>query len=300
MTGPLTPATARQIFSVFLLRFEAMGSDPALIPALTTGAQEQGEEFFGGKWGPALGTLTSEAFYVTRQTGYPRWFLATGDSSGTAASFVLVQPSASAPWRCAAETLDYDGASLVQKALSYVNVDAQGYASAIAPGDQALEVSPAALAGAYTGYLDHLGRGGPPFVSGPNTTGYVANDKKLFAGAPRYGWRITDLQQTTPLPFYSLSIGPGALVVFTTKETLTWQALSSSTVLHASASSAASFYVPPSLVTKGITAAQVHPGLRLTVVAMNRLLALVPPTGQGQIDILAYTGQAVSVSHSGP
>ena len=299
---PLTPESAQRIFSSFVPRFETMASDKALIPKLTMGAQEQGEEFFGGQWGPTLGSLASEQVFVTKQAGYPRWFLGSGRASGnTGVFFVMVQQSPSAAWRCAAEMLDYGGTSQTRTALSYVNVDSAGYAPAVSPTDSSLAVPPSALAQAYTGYLNRLGRGGgPPFAPGENTTSYISTNKKLFTGASRYGWRITDHQQTTALPVYSMGIGPGAIVIFITRDTTVWHALSSSAVLNPPASSAAAYYAPPALLTKGIGAASVRAGFALTAVTMNRVLALVPPQGKSKIDVALYTGQAVSVTHSGP
>jgi hypothetical protein len=97
-----------------------------------------------------------------------------------------------------------------------------------------------------------------------------------------------------------MGIGSGALVVFITRDTTAWHALSSSAAFNPPASSAAGYYAPPSLLTKGVSAASVRPGFTLTAVTMNRILAFVPPNGQGQTDIAVFTGQAVSVTHSGP
>jgi hypothetical protein len=293
----LTSVEAKAAFGSFLPRFEQIPTKKALIPVLTTGVEAQAQEFFQGRAGPPLGSPTAEAFYVPRLTGYPRWFLAAGHGAKSADfALVMVQQSASSPWKCAAELIDWDSASHLLQALTAVDQDAQGYAAVIPPDDPSLAVAPSSLSQAYASLLNAgaRGTGAKLFAAGTNTTGYVAINRRLAAHGRQYGWRITDSQRGTAGPIYALALGTGALVIYLTKDTAAWEAVSSSAVLPGSASKAASYYAPPSFMVGGMAKSAVRPGLRLTASAADSVLALVPPKGQGKVDVLVNTGEATS------
>jgi hypothetical protein len=305
----LTIAEARQAFTAFLPRFNALpqGYSAAAARSVTTGAELQAQLFFKGNSGPPITKLTGETFYVPRLAGYPRWFWVAGQQGGSRAAghlFVMVQSASSAPWKTAAALYDLDSAArMVHYLAEWITRDSNGYATAVSPGELALAVSPSGMPATYASYLDQ--RAPRPvkrlFKPGPYTTHYIAYNNKIARGAGQYGWRDTDHQAPARLPVYGLWLNTGAaFVIFSTYDTASWLAESSSAALPARPSGREGNYVPPAFVTQGLRVSSVKTGTRLTATAVDRVLAFVQPRGTGPIYVMINNGAATGLRKSGP
>jgi hypothetical protein len=304
-SGQLTSAEARQVFNAFLPRFQLLPLDYSNSAAerLTTGAELRAQLFFRGQAGPTITRLTGETFYVPRLIRYPRWFWAVGQQGGANPAgrlFVMVQSSPSSPWKTAMALYDLDStAGMLHQLATSITEDGQGYSEAVPADDQSLDVTPAALPATYASYLND--RAIPAvrrlFQSGPNTTGYIAFDRQITRGSGRYGWRDTDHQAPDGLGVYALRISTGgAIVIFSTYDTVSWQAESSRASLPARPSPAEANYVPPAFVLQRLAVSAVAPGTRLTVTAVDRVLAFVQLREVGYIYPLIFNGAATGVA----
>jgi len=92
---------------------------------------------------------------------------------------VMVQASRSAPWKAAIEMAHVLGRPLAAT-LASVALDSRGYAAALPADDPLLQVSPSSLPVLYAGQMDS-GPGPAVFAAGPNTTGFLAQDKAIEA-----------------------------------------------------------------------------------------------------------------------
>jgi len=304
----LTIAQARRAFGAFLPRFMRLPVEFSAGEArsLTMGAELQAQLFFKGGSGPAITQLTDQTFYVPRLTAYPRWFLAAGrqrgDSSPAGHLFVMVQSARLAPWKTAMALYDLgSSAGMLHQLAAAITLDAQGYAEAVPPGDPSLDVPPSAMSATYASYLDGEASQAVRwlFQAGPNTTGYISLTREIARGAGRYGWRDTDHQAAAPPPVYALRLNTGgAIVIFATDETVGWDAESSAASLPAQPSGPAANYVPPAFVVQDLGVTSVKAGMRLSVTAVDRVLAFVQPKGIGFIYPLINNGAATGVRES--
>ena len=305
--GQVTIAEARQAFHRFIPQFAKLPLDYSTGAArrLTVGAELRAQLFFHGQSGPAITRLTHQGFYVPKLTGYPRWFLAAGQQAGSSPAghlFVMVQSARSAPWKTAMALYDIGAiAGMLHQLASTVTTDAQGYAQAVPLADRTLVVAPSAMPATYARYLDGKATRAVRrlFQHGPNTTGYISLDRQISRGASRYGWQDTDHQAPAPLPVYALRLNTGgAIVIFATDDTISWQATSPSASLPAQPSGPEADYVPPPFVVQGLGLTSVRAGLRLTVTAVDRVLAFVQPKGVGYIYPLIVNGAATGLRES--
>jgi hypothetical protein len=297
-SAQLTVAQASSIFTAFLPKFEQLASDPSPMSQLTAGPETATETFLAGRAGPAPGALTGERFLVPTLTGYPRWFLAVGAASSQRGFlFVMVQQSAGAPWREAAEVYDLNSPGQILPDLSSAGFTGSSVAGPVATGDSSLSTEPSALSAAYAHYLDDGARG-ESFVPGTYTIGYVESDRQFAAGAAAKGWRYADRQSASSLPVYGLAMtgGDGAMVLFYTRDTTSWTATSAAAVIPSSSST--SLDTPPAefLSRLGITAAR--PGLRVTAFSYDENLAFVGPTGARGVVIVVNVGRVFKLDKS--
>ena len=303
----LTISQARQAFSAFLPQLVQLPVtySPSEARLLTTDAELQAVLYFRSQpAGPPVALLTHEVFYVPLLTGYPRWFLAAGQqpSAGRPAGrvFVMVQSTPAAPWRAAIGLYDFGSSSgMLYQLASAVATDSAGYARAVPLSDPALVVAPSAMPATYARYLD--AKTSPAvaglFQHGPNTTGYISLDRQIARGAGRYGWQDTDHQAPAQLPVYALRLNTGgAIVIFSTYDTVTWRALSSSAAHPAHASQAESNYVPPTLIMDRLGITTVKAGTRISATAVDSILAGVQPKGVGFIYPLIFNGALTGAS----
>jgi hypothetical protein len=213
--------------------------------------------------------------------------------------FVMVQSAPSAPWKTAMALYDIRSFSgMLHQLASAVTTDAQGYAEAVPLDDSSLVVPPSAMPATYARYLDGKTTHAVTrlFQDGPNTTGYRSLNRLISSGAGRYGWRDTDNQAPADLPVYALRLNTGgAIVIFATIDTLTWQAVSASAALPAQPSGAEANYVPPAFVLDKLNLTTVKGGMRVTATAVDRVLAFVQLRGVGFIYPLIVNGAATRV-----
>jgi hypothetical protein len=302
LTQPLIAAFLR-----FLPQFAKLPLDygAGTVRRLTVGAELRAQLFFRGQSGLAITQLTNQAFYVPKLTGYPRWFLAAGQQAGTSPAghlFVMVQSARSAPWKTAMALYDIGSLSgMLRQLAASVTTDARGYVQAVPLADPTLVVAPSAMPATYARYLN--GKTTPAvtrlFQHGPTTTGYLALNRQISRGAGRYGWQDTDHQAPARLPVYALRLNTGgAIVIFATDDTATWQAASASASLPAQPSGPEANYVPPAFVLQRLGITSVIAGMRLTVIAVDRVLAFVQPKGVGFIYPLIVNGAATGLRKS--
>lgn len=309
----LSPAQARQVFAAFLPRLNYLlrTHDAALVPQLTTGAEQQVLAFQEQPAAVALdmaerpvGRLTRVKVYVPRLSTYPRWFWAVGrprGDTGHSVLYVMVQSSRAAPWKAAMEINDFTAKFDLLGTLRAIVEDSGGYATEF-PRDlyPSLIVAPAALPGLYAKVLN-LSRDSTSlhsFHRGPNTTGYISYDRDIKANSVRYGWRTTDTQAASGLPVYALvTTGEAAFVVFVTNDVLTWQATSSSAALpEAGTFAERRGYTPAHSFVAYADVMAIHRGLRVTVRSSCQCFAIVPTQHNGRIDVVFYHGGATSVT----
>lgn len=285
-SGQLTPAQARGVFARFLTAFRRAEAARTRAAAATvlTGPELEDQNFQPGINGPAVQSLAGERVYVPRLTGYPYWFLATGrppqGGSGTGFIFLLVQSAPRAPWLDAAELFGFGQPGFMLPDLSRVALDAQGYATAVQPGDTSLAVPPAGLSAGFSRYFDAaVGQRGK--VPAGYTCNLVPGILAAERAAPRYGWRIFDTEQPRNSPVYALRLtGGGAAVLYLTSESTGWQAASAAASLSAPQAAVYSGAAPPPQITqRALHLTSVRPGLRIAGTLLDEHLAMDPPRG---------------------
>jgi hypothetical protein len=287
-SSQFTPAQARIVFDRFVTALKQLQAHPAGTPGsqLLTGPEKVAQDFMHGPVGPAITRLTGQRVYVPRLSGYPRWFLATGQASGAAARFVflLVQSSHRTGWQDAAELYDLrlpGGFPDVSK----IAVDAGGYATAVAAGDPSLAVPPGAIAAGFSRYYDaavrHAGQT-------PATPVYSSNFlPQALAGeraAPRYGWRMSDSLAPVNQRLYALRLSAGgAVVIFVTRERFGWQAVSAASANRRAPQSAINIGAAPDpFILRGLHARPVQTGERIAYTILDEHLAM-DPKGSGAV-----------------
>jgi hypothetical protein len=309
LPSALTPAAARQVFATFSAQFTAMesGYPLAQVARLTAGPERRALVFqhqIAGSGLPFIaytptGTLSDVHVWVPRPTGYPRWFIAAADSSGVSSPilFLLVQRASGAPWQAPIVMLHGEGS--LPAALAEIAVDQQGYATALPPDDPGLAATPASLPALYSRQFNSAsGRG--RFAPGLNTTVFHAHDQSVFAGAVRYGWRVTDVMRPSGQPVYALRTLTGAaLVIFVDYDDFSWTALTAAAQLPSGNTPAVNqqFEPNPSLA-KVLGVATVQAGLRLTIHALCQCIADDPPAQASPLQLLDYYGGDLGGSRS--
>jgi hypothetical protein len=294
----LTVAQAGVIFNAFLPKFEELATNPSQAGQLTTGPERSAQAFLKGQ-GPTPGALTGERFLVpTPLTSYPRWFLAAGKAAtGQGFLFVMVQQSHSSPWQAAAELYDLSTPPQIMSDLRLAGFKTSGAFSPEAASDTSLTTEPSALSAAYASYLDH-GAHGKAFLPGGYTTDYVRTDQQTARGAAAGGWKFADQQSAANLPVYGLQFpsGAGAIVIFYTRDTVSWTANSASAKLPRSITSPSS--LPPRQFVNQLGITRVQPGLRISASAIDENLAYVGPTGSYGTTIVVNVGKGISIGKS--
>lgn len=305
----LTRDQAEQVFSGFVPELDSMqlSYGAAQIASLTTGLLARVQQFQARIAGTQtdftegpIGTLSGQQVYVPVQSGYPRWFLASGTASSTrsAALFVMVQASRGAPWKAAIEMAHVLGSPLTA-ALGSIALDSGGYATALPANDPLLTVSPSSLPALYARQQDS--RPGPVvFAAGTNTTAFLAQDRSVEARSPAYGWRVTDIQRPSSLPVYALTAkNGGAVVIFVTYDQFSWTALSAAAQLPRSGTKASGQLYEPApdyASAAGVTA--VRAGLRISLQSFCQCIADVPAANGGLMNLADYSGGILGVTRN--
>lgn len=302
-SSQLTPAQARKAFGSFLREFKQLQANRIGTSGgqLLTGPERAAQAFMHAPVGPSLTQLTGQRVYVPRLSGYPRWFVAVAQAaSGRVARFVflLVQSSRRTGWQEATELYDLRLPGGFPD-VSQIAVDAGGYAAAVSAGDRSLAVPPVAVAAGFSRYYNaaasHVGRT-------PATAAYSSNFlPQALAGeraAPRYGWRMSDSLVPDSQPVYALRLsGGGAAVIFVTRETFGWQAVSTAAANRRAPQSAINIGAAPDpFILQGLHARPVRTGERLTYTILDEHLA-IDPAGSGTVrDFME--GKVIAVARS--
>jgi hypothetical protein len=159
-------------------------------------------------------SLTDPHFYIPRQRGWPKWFVAVATYNGSARErwlMVFQRSSSQEPWRASYM------ASVPKSAIPRFAVDSEGYAEPVAPNASDLVVSPGAISKAYVDYLQEDGRGSEVFAGGFATSQLRESRQRAAATAD---YRLQYADQPAPsdefAPVALRMKNGGALVFFAT------------------------------------------------------------------------------------
>jgi hypothetical protein len=287
-SAQLTPAQARAAFDRFIPAFLSAqrSHNPQAELDLVTGAELPAVERLPSQaLGPTVSGLTGERFYVPRLAGYPRWFVVTANAPANQEKFffVLVQAAAGARWRDATELYQLPGYPPALPDLSGVRLT-HGYATAVPASDPSLATAPSELPAGFSAYYD-AAMSNP---SAPAPTGYsntlVPIVRAAIREAPRYGWREIDQLRPASFPVYALRLANGgAAVVYATRETFGWQAISAHASLHAPRSAVSMLAAPDPYTLSFLRITAVRVGLRIRFSTIDEHLAIDPAVHGGTV-----------------
>jgi hypothetical protein len=166
--------------------------------------------------------------YVPRLTSYPQWFMASVDRTvrGTPSSkrsvlMAFNRPAAAARWKLSLSTLLLKGSKAPQ-----VQVDPQGYATALATFDPTLVIRPRDVQSIQAGLAEEgaANPGARVMKTGPYTSGYYTQTLKAKKKAKEAGLTYEPVFAATEFPVFGLrTVDGGGLVLY---------ALSRSTVTY--------------------------------------------------------------------
>lgn len=292
----LTVSQAREIFGRFLPQFEQIANQPSLAARLSTEPETEALLLLNGAGGFPVGTLSDERFLVPALASYPRWFAVAGTGdSGHGFLFVLVQTSSGVPWREAAELYDLSSPPQIMSALTFEGARSSSIVTPTTSDEADLAVTPGTLPAEYATYVNDNGNGPDRkyFAAGGYTTSIASTNRQIAAGAPATGWRFTDNQAATTFPTYGFQLGnSSAFVVFYTKDTESWTALSPSARISTSTTSGLP-YSPPAFVLSTLGIKHARAGLRVTGTAIDENLAWVAPFDEGNVTVIVNDGKAI-------
>jgi hypothetical protein len=196
--------------------------------------------------------------------------------------FLLIQAAPGKPWLDMTELYDLGQPGQELPDLGDVATDAHGYATAVEPGDTSVLVAPGALSAGFSRYFDAAVTHPGSAVSGYSSY-IVPLDLAADHTSPRYGWRIADVLQAASAPVYALRLTDGgAAVIYLTRESFSWTAVSATATLSAPQSAYNAAAVPFPSLTQALHVTSVRPGLRITLTELDEHLAIDPP-GSGTV-----------------
>ncbi|GAA2623004.1 hypothetical protein SMC26_01475 [Actinomadura fulvescens] len=221
---PLTPQVATRHFRTFTIDdnvARAAGDERLALSWVTDGqamltAAEYRKAAFDGDAVREYEYGTPK-LYVPKLTSYPHWFVAQvartvkGDRKSTRETYMaFVRRSPAEGWKLSLTTL------LAPKARApKVAVDAEGYATALAPTESSVLIQPRALPGIQA----TLAAEGPDSVAakvmkaGSFTTGYYSQTRKDRRKAKDHGLVLETVFVATPFPFFPLRTQNGSGLV---------------------------------------------------------------------------------------
>jgi hypothetical protein len=225
VAGP-TQASALKVFNAYVTaeRVALANHDQLLAESLTGSSQYT---LLAAEYAIAAATgnqVTSPTYgkptlYVPKLITYPQWFMATvpeypphGGHPRTAL-MVFDRPDAAASW-----TLD--GTVLLRQDAPPLNVkvDQNGYATALATTDPALEFRPVEVGATHAAVVDEgpASAAASVVAAGPLTTGiyqaHVATARQVAAQGNTFGWQM----EGTSYPVFALRTTDGGAIVFYT------------------------------------------------------------------------------------
>jgi hypothetical protein len=158
-------------------------------------------------------SLTDPHFYIPRQRGWPKWFVAVATynhSDRTRWLLVFQRHTSREAWRASYM------ASVSKTAVPRFAVDGEGYAEPVAADASGLAVPPGSLSKAYSDYLEKGGKGSDVFADGFATSQLLADRQN----ASTADYRLQYADQPAPAdefpPVALRTQDGGALVFFAT------------------------------------------------------------------------------------
>ena len=234
-----------------------------------------------------------QSFFVPVQARYPRWFAETerfpGQIFSTYLMVVFVQRARGQPWKAA--LLDISPGTDPDRPMRQIQRDSQGYASAMPLADSAVAIAPARLPAAWSRLYDSgvTAAKNSRLIQPSGIAYYRALQDADVRNGPGHGFAETARQTPGSLPVYALALaGGGALVIFTTINTVDYRATRRATV---------SFDIrlgsgvpePPWNFRHNFA---VPAGTRMSQVDTFELMAIDPPRAKGPVEIIdAYQDQ---------
>lgn len=204
-------------------------------------------------------SYTAPAYYIPRETGYPKWFAVTATSGRTRHALLFTQNRAGAPWTLVADPFPVE-------TVSGVAVDKNGYATAVDPADGSAGTAPVKVAAAHAATLTH---GGGVMAPGPYTSGAHDALVKAQEALRRRGVTLTTVFEPDRQRVFALrTSGGGALVWYVLRQTESYQ------------------LAKPGLIGNGGDLVGLVDGPvrhRLNSVALTQYLAVVPAHGAPRV-----------------
>ncbi|GAA0957507.1 hypothetical protein GCM10009550_45000 [Actinocorallia libanotica] len=214
---PLTPRSAARAFALWTVNDDlarasgderlalawAVDSQRAVTAAEYRRAAADGAQVARHAYGrPAL--------WVPRLDGYPQWFVAAAPRGRETALMAFTKPSPEQRWRLSLLTVLDRGVKPPK-----VEVDADGYATALPTEDQSVLIAPSLVAPPQAAVAED----GPGSYSarvlkaGPYTTGYYAEKEKAAKKAAKDGLEYASTFTATSQPVFPLRTEDGGCLV---------------------------------------------------------------------------------------
>lgn len=239
-------------------------SDEKLLGTVETGAQLDMDRAeyrrrvaTGEKHAPFA--YTAPAYYIPRQTGFPKWFAVAATTGKTRHALVFTQERPGGPWLLTADPFPVT-------TISNVALDKDGYATAVAADDGKTAPAPGKVAAVHAATLS---RGTSGMAPGPYTT--QAHDALVKAESllKRRGVTLTsDFRPDRQQAFAVRTTDGGALVWYVVRQSETYDV------------------AKPGLIGNGGDLAGLITGKvrhHLATTALTQYLALVPPQGAARV-----------------
>lgn len=214
---PLTPRTAARAFAVWTANdgLARASGDERLALAWAADSQrvvtaaEYREAAAGGR--PVVRHSYGEpTLWVPRVEGYPQWFVASVPRDGRTALMAFARPSADARWRLSLVALPAE-----RTRVPKVEVDSDGYATALSTEDQSVLIAPSLVAPPQAAVAEDGPRSYSARVlkAGPYTTGYYAESQKAAKKAAKDGLEYSSTFTATSQPIFPLRTEDGGALV---------------------------------------------------------------------------------------
>jgi hypothetical protein len=228
-----------------------------------------------------------QSVFVPAVAHYPRWFVQTerfpGDIFSTFLMVVFIQEAPKQSFKAA---LLYISPGTDQfEALGEVARDSHGYASAVPLADSALAIAPDQLPASWTSlYNSGVAAAKNSRLIQPNGIEYfrALQDADVRNG-PKHGFAESARETAGSLPVYAFArTGGGALVIFTSTNTVDYRATRTATITF-NIDLSSGIPEPPWDFQQNFA---VPAGTRMSQVDTFELVAIDPARGEGPVDVI--------------
>ncbi|GAA0337322.1 hypothetical protein NE235_32855 [Actinoallomurus spadix] len=264
------PAVAKDRAAQLLAHYQAVNnrangtSDERLLATVETGAQLDMDRAEYRRRTAAKEKYTpfvysAPAYYIPRETGFPKWFAVVATAGRTRHALVFTQERPKGPWLLTADPFPAE-------TITGVALDKDGYATAVAPDDGRTAPAPGKIAAVHAATLT---RGTSGMAPGPYTT--QAHDAlvKAEAALKRRGVTLTsDFRPDRQQAFALRTTDGGALVWYVVRQSESYD------------------LARPGLIGNGGDLAGLISGKvrrHLDTTALTQYLAVVPPQGAAKV-----------------